>query len=64
MEPVAGPSSVRGRESARRRTKGAGQVLTYDELIEGERDVSVAFRDDLEFRFEIPEEIEGIKLAE
>ena len=60
VEPVPGPISVRSRESARKWTKGAGRVLTYNEVIEGED--PVAFPDELDFRFEVPEDIEAIEL--
>ena len=49
------------RESARSRTKTAGQILSYDEIIEGED--SLALPDELDFRFEIPEEVDSIELV-
>ena len=61
VEPVPGPSSVRSRESARKRIKGAGRVLTYDEVIEVKD--PVAFPDELYFRFDVPEDVEAIQLV-
>ena len=60
-DPVHGPSSVVSRESARSRTKTAGQILSYDEIIEGED--AVALSDELDFRFMIPEEMDSIELV-
>ena len=52
--------SVVSRERARSRNKKSARVLTYDEIIEEED--SIPFPDNLEFRFVIPEEVEGIEL--
>ena len=46
------------REQARSRTKKAGRILSYDEMIEGEN--ATSFLDDPDFRFEVPEDVENI----
>ena len=53
-EPLPGPSSVLSMESRRARSKTAGCVLTYVELVEGPG--AVHFPEKLDFRFEIPPE--------
>ncbi len=58
---VVSSRSVASRERARSRNKKSARVLTYDEIIEGED--SIPFPDNLEFRFEIPDEVEGIELS-
>ena len=49
---------VVSREQARSRTKKAGRILSYDEMIEGEN--ATSFLDDPDFRFEVPEDVENI----
>ena len=49
------------REQARIRSKRSGRVLIYDDMIEGED--SISFPEDLEFRFEDPDDVEGIELS-
>ncbi len=56
-----GSGSVVSREHARPKTKKAGQILSYDELIAGEDAISVL--DDLDFRFDVPEDVKNIELV-
>lgn len=53
-------SSVVCREPARSKTKKAGRILSYDELIEGED--AISFLDDPDFRFDVPEDVKNIEL--
>jgi len=48
------------RETARSRSKSAGHVLFNDEIIE--RQDTVAFPEELDFRFEILDEVASIEL--
>ena len=57
-------ASRRAKGGFRGSSSGAGRIRTHDELIEGVKDDSVAFPDNLHFSFEIPREIEDIELTE
>ena len=55
--PVVKPGTSKRMSAATRRSRKDGpRVLTYDEIIEGEDKVEVAFPDELDFQFEIPPE--------
>jgi len=45
----------------RSRAKTLGWILSYDELLEGEDAVDCS--DELNFRFEVPDEVESIELV-
>ena len=45
----------------RSRAKTIGWILSYDELLEGEDAVDCS--DELNFRFEVPDEVESIELV-
>ena len=48
------------RETARSQSKTTGHVLSYEEIIE-EQD-AVAFLEELDVRFEVPDEVASIEL--